>query len=166
MDKEFYINDEILASHGQRFANYIIDFVAQLILFFFLLLISLVISSFLGFKRFYDFQNLNTIQEYLLGAFIIIIYYLPFELFSSRSLGKYITKTIVVDENGLKPSPRQIIKRSFCRVIPFEAFSFLGSPCKGWHDSLSDTYVVKKYSLEEEKKLFYSLEEIGKDTEN
>jgi uncharacterized RDD family membrane protein YckC len=163
MKKEFYVNDEILASNAQRFANYIIDFIAQLIMAILLLIILSTLSGIMGFNGIYKFHNINKLQEYLIGGMVIIFYYIPFELFSSRTLGKYITRTIVVDENGLKPSSGQIIKRSFCRIIPFEVFSFLGSPCHGWHDSLSDTYVVQKKLLEQEMKLFYSLEEIGKE---
>ncbi len=163
MEKEFYVTDDLLASQGQRFANYIIDFISQLTLFFLLIIVLQLIYIVLESESSYMFENLNGIQEYLIGAVLIIVYYIPFELLSSRTIGKYITRTIVVTENGIKPTSRQLIKRNLCRIIPFDAFSFLGSPCHGWHDSLSDTYVVKKQLLEEEMKLFYSLEEIGTD---
>jgi hypothetical protein len=34
--------------------------------------------------------------------------------------------------------------RTLSRFIVFEALSYLGSVSRGWHDSLSGTYVVKK----------------------
>ena len=67
----------------------------------------------------------------------------------------------MVDINGEKPGTQEILIRSLCRLIPFDAFSFLGAPDKGWHDSISKTYVVKKTLLEDKKKQFYSLDEIG-----
>jgi uncharacterized RDD family membrane protein YckC len=71
------------------------------------------------------------------------IYYILMEGIFGRTLGKLITGTVVVDGFGNKPSFGKIIGRSFARLIPFEAFSFLGSTGRGWHDSLTDTYVVK-----------------------
>ena len=52
---------------------------------------------------------------------------------------------VVVDEYGNKPSNSQLIGRSFARIIPFEAFSCLGY--RGWHDTLSKTYVVSRAEL-------------------
>jgi hypothetical protein len=68
----------------------------------------------------------------------------------------------VVDENGNKPEYQTIMIRSLCRLIPFDALSFLGATSRGWHDSISRTYVVQKNLLEEKKELFNSFEEIGK----
>lgn len=62
-------------------------------------------------------------------------------------------------KNGEKPSFSVIFKRTLCRLIPFDGFSFLGS--RGWHDSISDTYVVEKKSLEESVKMFHDLKLIG-----
>ena len=45
----------------------------------------------------------------------------------------------------------------FIRLIPFEILSFLGMPARGWHDSISKTFVVNKNLLDEKKKQFYSL---------
>ncbi|MBC8643239.1 RDD family protein [Flavobacterium lindanitolerans] len=82
----------------------------------------------------------------------------------SRTIGKFITKTVVVNINGEKPDTQEILVRSLCRLIPFETFSFLGAPNKGWHDSISKTYVVNKELLEKKKELFYSVDEIGNNT--
>ena len=37
----------------------------------------------------------------------------------------------------------------------------MGGNTRGWHDSLSDTYVVKKDLLDERKNQFYELDEIS-----
>ena len=65
--------------------------------------------------------------------------------------------------DGTKPDSGQILKRTLCRLIPFNVLSFLGSPCNGWHDTISDTYVVKKDLFNEKVKMFYDFEEIGKE---
>jgi uncharacterized RDD family membrane protein YckC len=74
-------------------------------------------------------------------------------------VGKWITQTIVVDENGEKPNSETILVRSLCRLIPFNAISFLGISGRGWHDTISKTYVVNKKLLDEKKRLFYALEQ-------
>ena len=44
------------------------------------------------------------------------------------------------DENGTKPRFGQVIGRTLCRFVPFEAFSFFGE--RGWHDKIPKTRVV------------------------
>jgi uncharacterized RDD family membrane protein YckC len=60
-------------------------------------------------------------------------------------------------KDGSKPNVYTIIKRTLCRFIPFEIFTFLGSK-RGWHDVFSNTYVVKKHLFNDKKKLFESAE--------
>jgi hypothetical protein len=67
----------------------------------------------------------------------------------------------VVDEYGEKPSLSQILGRSFARAIPFEVFSCLGE--RGWHDTMSNTYLIKDDHLKELKALLL-IDEIGKET--
>ena len=81
--------------------------------------------------------------EYFIGFVLGTIYYSIFEGLTGRSVGKLITKTKVVNEEGEKASFDSIIRRSLCRYIPFEALSFLGSDAIGWHDTLSKTRVVE-----------------------
>jgi hypothetical protein len=47
----------------------------------------------------------------------------------------------VINETGEPVSVLRALGRTFCRLIPFEHFSFFGS--RGWHDSLSRTDVVE-----------------------
>ena len=63
---------------------------------------------------------------------------------NGQSIGKMITGTIVVTEDGQKPSFGQILGRSFARIVPFEPFSFLGNDASGWHDKWSETKVILK----------------------
>ena len=58
--------------------------------------------------------------------------------FCGRTLGKFITGTKVVSADGETPTASQIVGRTFCRMIPFEAFSFARETCPvGWHDKFS-----------------------------
>lgn len=160
---QFEVTDEILASQGQRFLNLLLDYVGQIALMMLVGVVIGVISVVTGNAQLANmFDNMNTLTEYGFTIVLVLIYYNMFEIFTSRTLGKFITKTIVVDENGNKPEYQTIMIRSLCRLIPFDALSFLGATSRGWHDSISRTYVVQKNLLEEKKKLFNSFEEIGK----
>lgn len=165
-NRQFRVTNDMLATQGQRLANYFIDLLVQYGLVFGL---GFVLAAFAMFVGNDDLLNwLTTIDkftEYLLGVVMLLIYYSFFEILMARSVAKFITKTVVVLQDGSKPSAGTIIKRTFCRLIPFNHFSFIGGSCRGWHDSISDTYVVQKVLFDQKKELFYSFEEIGKQEE-
>ncbi|TGD57690.1 RDD family protein [Flavobacterium humi] len=158
----FEITDEMLASRGQRFVNYTIDIIIQYILYFILIIIVFIVNALLGSTSMPD-QWFSGFQGTFFFLVFMTFYYTLFESYFSRSIAKYITKTMVVMEDGSKPDSSIILRRSLCRIIPFEAFSFLGYDARGWHDSLSCTYVVKKEAFERSRALFDSFEEIGKE---
>jgi uncharacterized RDD family membrane protein YckC len=81
--------------------------------------------------------------SFAFGVSIMLAYYISMEFVFGRTLGKWVTGTIVVNEAGRKPGLVQIVKRSFSRLIPFEPFSCFGAESRGWHDSFSRTYVVR-----------------------
>ena len=155
--KKFKVTAEILASHSQRFLNLLMDYIAQLFLFIIAFAIATTIAEANGNKEFMANFVKNDIAQYTFVTCIALVYYNFFEIFFARTVGKFITQTIVVDENGEKPNHERILVRTLCRLIPFEIFSFLGITARGWHDSISKTYVVNKTLLDEKKKQFYSL---------
>lgn len=164
--RQFRITNDLLATQGQRLGNYLIDLIIQYLIAGALgVLIALIANLTDNLSLATWLESTSTLEEYLVGLLILILYYNLTEIFLSRTIAKYITKTIVVTENGTKPSSESIIKRTFCRIIPFNHLSFLGTPSRGWHDSLSQTYVVKKEPLEEKMNLFYAFDEIGKEVE-
>lgn len=70
-------------------------------------------------------------------------YFFVFELAFGKTIGKMITKTRVVSENGkAKPTILQILTRTLIRVIPiyFLSHLFIG---KGLHDYFSKTILIK-----------------------
>jgi len=163
---QFRIENDLHASQGQRFANFIIDYVCQIILLMGMTFVFVIVMTIFGREDVLSrIEGMNKVEEYGLGILISLIYYNIFEIFTFRTIGKFITKTVVVDAYGEKPTSNEILIRSLCRLIPFDAFSFLGAPGKGWHDSISKTYVVKKDLLEERKRGYNSLDEIGRTEE-
>ncbi len=127
----------VLAGKGLRFANFVIDYFAQVGIG---AVIGIVIFALQGQA---GVDNLQNVPSLAIGIPVLLFYYFVCEATTSRTLGKLITGTKVVDENGNLPSIPQIMGRTFCRLIPFNHFSFLGSGPRGWHDSIPKTYVVK-----------------------
>ncbi len=132
------------ASQGQRFANYIIDIIVFYIFIIIVGGIIGVIVAILNPSAVGDFENVGIILNYLIGFICGVTYYTLIEFVTGgRSLGKVITKTKVITLDGDKPDLKTFLIRSLCRFIPFEGFSFLGSTDAGWHDSISQTRVVR-----------------------
>ena len=131
--------DQILvpAGKGLRFANFIIDYIAQFVMAF---VVGSVVTLTWGEQ---GSDLLETIPDVVFGVFILLIYYLVLEGTTSRTLGKLVTGTKVVNEQSGKPTFGQVAGRTFARLIPFEAFSFLGLSGRGLHDALPKTYVIK-----------------------
>lgn len=124
-----------LAGGGKRFANYIIDIIMYLILVF---VIGIVAGGVLGLSE----REIDTLSRF--SFLIFLFYYWVMESLTGKTVGKYITRTRVVKEDGSHPNGANILGRTICRLIPFEAFSFLGSPGKGWHDSIPKIYVIEE----------------------
>jgi uncharacterized RDD family membrane protein YckC len=122
------------AHAGLRIANRFIDVLVILYFFYFRLVQGRLLTS-QPFSN--DYLSLVAIELTL-----FIVYYLLLEGIFNTTAGKCITNTVIVNENGNRPGFVQILGRTFARLIPFEALSFLGSTARGWHDSLSGTYVV------------------------
>ncbi|GAA5505351.1 RDD family protein [Novipirellula caenicola] len=134
----YLVDGEVVpAGKGLRLANFLIDYIMQFVVsFVFGAIIVLV-----GGQDGVDF--INQTPGFLIGLPLFLIYYILCEATTSRTLGKLVTGTKVVNEQGGKPTFGQILGRTFSRLIPFEAFSFLGETSRGWHDRFPHTFVVK-----------------------
>lgn len=73
----------------------------------------------------------------------VTAYYTLLEGLTGKTLGKLITGTKVVDASGNRPNFTRALLRSLCRSLPFDVFTFLGADARGWHDSITKTWVVK-----------------------
>ncbi|WP_293870651.1 RDD family protein [Flavobacterium sp.] len=156
---QFQITDELIATHKQRFSNWFIDLIVQVIFLFLILVFITAIALSNGNKEFMVSFVKNDIAQYTVVTCTSLLYYNFFEIFFAKTFGKFITQTVVVDINGDKPHHETILIRSLCRLIPFEILSFITMPARGWHDSLSKTYVVDKRLLDQSKRKFHNSEE-------
>lgn len=131
------------SSRNKRFLNNLIDFIVYFLLF---LALSAMFGAGLGFSgnlEVLEDENTVTIFSYLLSYFTIFLYYSVFEYYSKgKTLGKYITKSRALREDGSVMNFSECALRSVCRFIPFDRLSFLGSN-RGWHDRFSKTMVVE-----------------------
>ena len=161
----FKVTPDLYASAGNRFVNLIIDVIIYYI-------ISFILGLFLGFLSTIGIDgplefiiSMGAIGNLIYGIVVFVLYYTVMETLTQKSLGKYVTKTIVVLEDGTKPKVKDIFIRSLCRNIPFDHFSFLGSDARGWHDSISETYVVNEKLYNEKRNSIDSIDKIGMDIE-
>jgi uncharacterized RDD family membrane protein YckC len=121
------------ASMGVRFANYVIDTVARILL---RIPLGMVMTS-------AGIASNDFISRVAIQSVMILVYSTLLEGLFGVTIGKLITGTRVVDELGNRPTFGQILGRSFTRLVPFEPFSFFNNPSIGWHDRWSGTRVVK-----------------------
>lgn len=78
-------------------------------------------------------------------VFIVwLVYYFAFESYNGRTLGKLLTKTIVVDMKNSRPGVLRILLRTILRINPFDSFSYLFGKEQGAHDLLSKTRLIFK----------------------
>jgi uncharacterized RDD family membrane protein YckC len=123
-----------------RFAHYILD--------------SLIIGGVLfsvNFALMYGLEvgvsseiEVNRVTYNLIPTFdniiVTVAYYFICERTMQRTLGKFATNSVVINEYGEAPELGSLVGRSFSRLVPFEALSCLSD--RGWHDRWSKTYVV------------------------
>jgi uncharacterized RDD family membrane protein YckC len=123
-----------LAGKGRRFATLIVDYLG-----FYALgaLVGILLFAVFGqgAVAFY-----KTGWSTLMGIFLVLVYYLFFEGLWGRTPGKMILGTVVTDLQGKPPTFGAVVKRSFARFVPFEAFTFFGE--SGFHDKVSKTRVI------------------------
>lgn len=132
----------VLARSAKRFANYIIDLVV----------------CYIAWKAFFKYLGLK-IAMTMIGpddgrvAIYLKVYLLafPFELFlmatieyvgSGRSIGKLLTRTRAVNNDGTPITFKTAVLRRLSRMVPCEAFSALGPHPEPWHDRWTNTCVV------------------------
>ena len=123
------------ANGGKRFANYLIDLVVFYI-FAIILYVVLVREDVLNLSNNPLIDRLLTLICY--GLFMGI-----YEgIFRGRTLGKLITRTRAVNEDGTSISFQTGFLRGVSRAVPFETFSAFGDPSYPWHDRWTHTYVI------------------------
>ena len=130
------------AGNYKRIGNYVIDVFAVGIL-------AVALEFFAGKYHVINSELFAYLFKDQIGSrifilFLLFLYYTIFESFTGKTLGKYLTKTKVVNPEGKKPVWTKILLRSLCRFIPLDQISFLFDFKSGWHDTLSKTIVVEE----------------------
>lgn len=145
-DESILLNQYEYASTGQRFLNWLID--------------NLLMNYGLSYATGYGIgimiatlfpDMVESIQEkstafYVLVYSIVIANYLLYyiiceKLFNGYTLGKIITGTKAIREDGTPLTLKDAFLRTVTRLVPFEVFS--GFKIRAWHDEWSNTMVVK-----------------------
>jgi len=144
---ESYIQYEY-ASTGQRFLNWLID---NLVIRFGIFYLTAPFFMHVMVTLFYDFvQNIldsdNTFGLYFLSYILAIFNYLLYyplceKAFKGYTLGKLITGTRAIRLDQTELTFKDVLLRTVCRLVPFEALSALGGV--PWHDKWTNTTVVK-----------------------
>lgn len=137
---------------GPRFVHFIVDCIFFQILLLTIQYIIDLISTFVAFN------DTISITIAFIGAIVtLILYPLMYavcEHLWQKSPGKFLTKTVVINEYADKPDFKTLLLRSFARIVPFEPFSCWGDTySRGWHDKWSNTWVVKEEERAELKRL-------------
>jgi len=130
------------ASSSRRVWNYVIDVIAIVVLE---VITGVFIIMLYGLDS--GIYSLLFNDSYGRIGFIFvlnIIYYTLFEAFTGKTIGKYFTKTKVINLQGEKPGLGRILLRSVCRFVPLDQISFILNDTQGWHDTLSKTLVVEE----------------------
>jgi uncharacterized RDD family membrane protein YckC len=169
MAKLLRIVEDHKADKGVRFANYLIDiaftFMVVLSVSFVIGVIIALTSTSVANEISDEIDNNNSLLDNLLGMLLLVsVMFFSEFITKGRSLGKYITGTIVVKTDATPLTLKDYFIRNICRAIPFDAISFLGN--NGWHDSISDTRVVNKKSYENAQKLKKDLDSLGTSLQN
>lgn len=138
----------VVVTQGVRFGYYVIDVVFIYILVFIIGFVSAAAGADIAIWS-------DPILSRVFGLLIFVGYYLILESATGSTLGKLILGYTVINQYAEKPSFLTSLGRNFARAVPFEAFSCFGE--RGWHDSWSNTYVVKNSEKNELQKLLGNL---------
>ena len=139
-----HLNQEvqlIAADKAKRFSNYFIDIICAII-FTFVFSALLYIAFPRAEPAFITIEEDILLSRLMASFFIFLYYFICESVFHGKSIGKFITKTRVVNYHGEVPESKTFLIRSLSRIVPFEILSFLGPRSDGWHDRWSKTMVI------------------------
>jgi uncharacterized RDD family membrane protein YckC len=152
LNKQELIKDIIRPTRRRkRFFNSLLDGIFFSLFFYALLMIIVlaygVITFLIGNESSQMLNEEAGMMIYLLYYIGYLAYFITFEHFFGKTLGKMVTNTKVVLMDGSQPKLIKIIMRSFARLIPLDFISYLSKDPRGWHDTISDTIVIDDIPL-------------------
>lgn len=128
------------ANHLKRLANYIIDVTIFSIIFSFFIAF---VNPGNAFMHKVLMQQPFTFMDEFPIIFSYGLYMSVMEaLLKGKTIGKYITGTRAVTEDGHAIKSQTAFSRGIIRIIPFEQLSAISMPCRLWHDRWSNSFVV------------------------
>jgi uncharacterized RDD family membrane protein YckC len=144
-EQHLFANPEyqiVQASGGKRFANYIIDLISFYVLLFLAGIVIALINPVAINSINEDDTGFNLLDRLLTLVLYGLYMFIIEAVFKGKSLGKLITGTRAVNEDGSNISAGTALLRGLSRAVPFNALSALGSPAYPWHDKWTKTYVI------------------------
>lgn len=134
----------VQASQGKRLANYVIDIISfYLVLIVIGIVVALIAPDLLSGLDSDD--PMSNLLDRLVSLILYAVYMGAIEAATKgKSLGKIITGTLAVNEDGSTISTKTAFVRGFSRAVPFSVFSAFGTPCYPWQDKWTNTYVIDK----------------------
>jgi uncharacterized RDD family membrane protein YckC len=136
------IFENVKASSGKRFGNYIID---RIVFYVVTIGIGAILVSFS--PTLLDFVSGDSPKSDIADRLFTYIFYGIFMgivegLGKGKTIGKYITGTRAVNEDGSIITFSTGFVRGLTRLVPFNALSALGTPSYPWHDKWTKTFVI------------------------
>lgn len=128
-----------------RFGHYVLDTIFYYIFIVVIAFVGGAFSVLVGMEGLFENPNIDTFFNVLHYVILYPGYYIIFEYGLQSSPAKLMLGRVVVNEYGEKPTFKQIVGRSYSRIVPFESLSCLSE--LGWHDKWSDTFVIRKKDL-------------------
>ena len=133
------------APRGLRFVNHLVDQVVVGVAINGVKNIIALTSKGTGYKNYLFFRE--DLAGFVFSLWVslgaLLVYYTIFEAATKgKTVGKMLTGTIAITQDGTPFTFKHALLRTLCRFIPFEVLSALGY--MPWHDSITKTVVVRK----------------------
>jgi uncharacterized RDD family membrane protein YckC len=130
------------ASSNKRFANFVIDRIAIYLFWQALFKFFTRPIAFVLYKTTHN-KTVLTFEILLIYAVIYMCFIAVSEAVTKgKTLGKWITGTRAVTDDGAMITPKIALLRTLSRLVPFEIFSAIGKPSYPWHDRWTGTLVI------------------------
>jgi uncharacterized RDD family membrane protein YckC len=152
--KESIFSDDLLnqisfqpATRWQRFFNLFIDSIVMnwglgFVTAYVAVYTTLMINPDFRIDESADGQLNMLLYWWILSIINYLIYYTICEkAFKGYTLGKLLTGTRAIRQDGTELTLRDVLLRTLSRLVPFEAFSGFGE--RPWHDEWTKTTVIR-----------------------
>lgn len=144
------LTDLIPADKGRRFVNFIIDYAVNYLIWIAVIILLVLVRNIWEIDLVSFIVEEDATSRLLRAVLWLTTYVLSYTFIEGiskgRSLGKLITGTIAIKDDGTQISLSDAFKRSLCRLIPFDTIIVLAF--EPWHDTVPKTKVVRKSTLQ------------------